>query len=261
MYFQNWKQDISLRSKRAYAASTVLLNGELWISGGVSSTKVLDTIEILSVSNGKWRVKNGPKMPRALTGHCMYSLNLNEIVVAGGYSPDTDDYTDTVDIYDMTEKKWYTKSWSPLQNGPRIDSVCTVARFGDDLYNIIAGGWNNAAMKVSEYFDTDALKWKDLGNNQTGNFIPSLIRGMRSSYGVVLNDIPYLVGGVKCTGNEDTRQNCIRTNEIYHLNTIDVNEDPVQATWALNNNLQLAQARSNHFILQVPKNYGLCRNP
>ena len=49
MYLQKWKQDLSLKSKRAYAASTVLPNGDLWISGGVGSTKVLDTIEILTV--------------------------------------------------------------------------------------------------------------------------------------------------------------------------------------------------------------------
>ena len=198
-------------------------------------------------------------MPRALTGHCMYSLQ-NQVVIAGGYSPDTDDYTEKVDIYDMLEETWYTKSWSSLQNGPRIDSVCTSARFGDNVFNIMAGGWNNAALKVSEYFDTDALKWKDLGNNQTGNFIPSLNRGMRSSFGVVLNDVPYIVGGVKCIGSDNARQVCNRTNEIYGLNTIDDNEDPIQATWTLDHDLKLRMARSSHFILQVPKNYGLCKS-
>ena len=139
-------------------------------------------------------------MARATTGHCMYSLGLKEVIVAGGYSPDLDDYSDKVDIYDINEQKWYTKSWLPLQNGPRIDAACSIARFGDNLYNIIVGGWNNAAMKDSEYFDSEALKWKILGNNQTGNFIPSLPVRMRSSAGVVLNDVPYIVGGVTCTG-------------------------------------------------------------
>ena len=91
-----------MKSKRAYAASTILPNGQLWISGGVSSTKVLNTIEILSVKNGKWTVKKGPKMPRALTGHCMYSLQ-NQVVIAGGYSPYADNFTKKVDIYDKLE--------------------------------------------------------------------------------------------------------------------------------------------------------------
>ena len=48
-HFQKWKQDVSLKSNRAYAASAILPNGDLWISGGVGSTKILDSIEILIV--------------------------------------------------------------------------------------------------------------------------------------------------------------------------------------------------------------------
>ena len=56
-------------------------------------------------------------MPRALIGHCMAPLNRNEVVIAAGYSPDLDDYSDRMDIYDMEKAIWYTKPWSRLQQG------------------------------------------------------------------------------------------------------------------------------------------------
>lgn len=49
-YFtKDWSYVLSLKTPRAYAASAVLPNGELWISGGAGKTKILDTIEILFV--------------------------------------------------------------------------------------------------------------------------------------------------------------------------------------------------------------------
>ena len=56
-------------------------------------------------------------MPRALIGHCMAPLNRNEVVIAAGYSPDLDDYSDRMDIYDIEKAIWYTKPWSRLQQG------------------------------------------------------------------------------------------------------------------------------------------------
>ena len=47
----------------------------------------------------------------------MAPLNRNEVVIAAGYSPDLDDYSDRMDIYDMEKAIWYTKPWSRLQQG------------------------------------------------------------------------------------------------------------------------------------------------
>ena len=71
----------------------------------------------LLIFRGEWRRKRGPNMPRALIGHCMAPLNRNEVVIAAGYSPDLDDYSDRMDIYDMEKAIWYTKPWSRLQQG------------------------------------------------------------------------------------------------------------------------------------------------
>ena len=63
-------------------------------------------------------------MPRALIGHCMAPLNYNEVVIAAGFSPETNDYFDSIDIYEINTNTWYTKDWSKLQFGPRIDASC-----------------------------------------------------------------------------------------------------------------------------------------
>lgn len=46
---KDWSYVLSLRTPRAYAASAVLPNGELWISGGAGKSAILNTIEIIYV--------------------------------------------------------------------------------------------------------------------------------------------------------------------------------------------------------------------
>ena len=160
---------MSLKTPRAYASGAVLPNGEFWITGGASRTSVLKTIEILSVKNDEWHIRPGPKMPRSLIGHCFAPLNGNEVLVAGGYSPEEDDYTQKVDIYNLKTGKWYTKPWIPLiQNGPRIDSSCINFLIGSERRIVMAGGWNNTAMDVTEYLDPDLKIWVTMGRNFTG---------------------------------------------------------------------------------------------
>ena len=51
---------MDLRTERMYAASVVMPDETLWILGGVSKTKVLDTTEILSynrLNNSKYASK------------------------------------------------------------------------------------------------------------------------------------------------------------------------------------------------------------
>ena len=160
---------MSLKTPRAYASGAVLPNGEFWITGGASRTKILKTIEILSVKKDAWRIRQGPKMPRALIGHCFAPLNEGEVLIAGGYSPDEDDYSQNVDIYNFQTGKWYTKPWMPLMmNGPRIDSSCINFLIGNEHRVVMAGGWNNTAMAVTEYLDPDSQVWVTMGRKPTG---------------------------------------------------------------------------------------------
>ena len=165
-FLQYWKYVLSMKTPRAYASAAVLPNGEFWITGGASRSSILKTTEILSVRNEEWTIRNGPKMPRALIGHCFAVMSENELVIAGGYSPIEDDYSQNVDIYDMGRGKWYTKPWIPMiKNGPRIDSSCINFLFGTERRVVIAGGWNNTAMEVTEYLDPNLQMWVTMGRN------------------------------------------------------------------------------------------------
>ena len=157
---------MDLKVGRAYASAAVLPNGELWITGGANKKNILNTIEILSVRNEKWKVRSGPKMPRALIGHCFAPLNANEVIIAGGYSPDEDSYTNKVDIYNMNTGKWLTKSWMLLENGgPRFDASCLSILVGSESRIVTAGGWNNTGMIITEYYDETSQTWQMMGKN------------------------------------------------------------------------------------------------
>ena len=72
---------MSLKTPRAYASGAVLPNGEFWITGGASRTKVLKTIEILSVKNDEWRIVEdafllylGFEYQKSYLGYCINKL-------------------------------------------------------------------------------------------------------------------------------------------------------------------------------------------
>ena len=84
-----WKQtNFTMLSKRTYAASVRISNGanESWIiTGGEKhalngSFEKLDTTEIFSQS----KFSSGPLMPRAVSMHCIFRLNMTHIVNTGG---------------------------------------------------------------------------------------------------------------------------------------------------------------------------------
>lgn len=140
-------------------------------------------------------------MPKPLVGHCMAPLNANQVVFAGGYSPEDDDYSDRVDIFDLKESSWIRKPWYYLRTGPRFDGSCMQVRVVGNSYRVVyAGGWNNKGLKESLLFNTDTYKWEVMGTNSTGTFEDALPNKVRSGAMVQLDSIPFLVGGVVCTG-------------------------------------------------------------
>ena len=155
-----------MKRKRAYASGAVLPNGEFWITGGADSKQILNTVEILSVKNDRWKVRSGTKLPRPLIGHCFAHLNSNEVIIAGGYSPEEDSYSKKVDILNMKTNKWTTKTWMLLNNGgPRFDASCLNILVGSKSRIVMAGGWNNTGMVVTEYFDELSQSWNMMGKN------------------------------------------------------------------------------------------------
>ncbi len=132
----------------------------------------------------------------------MASLSANEVVIAGGFSSKTMDYTDNVWIYNTVQNSWRSKAWMKLQHGPRFDISCMSINWNDELRIVMAGGWNNSALFVSETYEKASERWNTLSSNVTDIPInaPSLNSSLRSSGMAQLDKKPMLIGGVECTG-------------------------------------------------------------
>ena len=136
----------------------------------------------------------GPKLPdkEGLLGACAAPLNSKQIILMGGYSALTNDYTDNAYILTTSTKKWETKTWAKLKNGPRLDLSCASVNWNQDKYVLLAGGWNNSATNTSELVSS--------GNERIESIMESIPFKMRSTVMGELNSQPILVGGVICTG-------------------------------------------------------------
>ncbi len=174
------------------------LDGVFWIFGGIGEDKVLDTSEKLVVSSsGRWKVYHGPKMPMGLIGACAAPLNSQEVIVAGGFSTKLDDYTDSILVLSLDNNEWTTKTSLRLKSGPRIDPGCASVNLVSGKKVLVAGGWNNFASKTTEVsHDGGYFEPVTHGLNKA----KPLPEGLRSSPLADLNDTPFLVGGVICTG-------------------------------------------------------------
>ncbi len=140
-------------------------------------------------------------MPLALHGHCMASINTQEVILAGGFSPDTNDFIDTTYIYNMQTKEWKTRPWMKLKHGPRMDAGCAAINWGSDIRVAMVGGWNNSGMASTEMFDRPSEKWEVIETNITNNdYDPPLDHKLRSAFVTELDKKPLAIGGVKCTG-------------------------------------------------------------
>ena len=110
----------------------------------------------------------------------------------GGYSALTNDYTDNAYILTTSTKKWETKTWAKLKNGPRLDLSCASVNWNQEKYILMAGGWNNSATNTSELVSS--------GNERIESIMESIPFKMRSTVMGELNSQPILAGGVICTG-------------------------------------------------------------
>lgn len=247
---EKWTKVIDMREARAYASAAVVPNGDFWITGGVSRSKILDTIEILSVDKlGNWKRLSGPKLTRPLTGHCFAPLNDNEVIVAGGYSPLEDGYVDNVEIYNKITEQWRTRVWMKLKKyGPRFDSTCLSALIGIERKLVMTGGWNNTDMFITEYFDPVLKEWITMGRNDVIRHAWGS-RGVRSGGLVDLGQKIYHIGGVNCSPT-----GCERTNYIHQLDYFDTYPAPKASQWNLFYET-LSQAKSSIDVLRVPQAY------
>ena len=64
------------------AASVLLDNKTLWVTGGESNLGCVQTTELLILNQTEW-IK-GPDLPECLMEHCMVKLNNDTVLITGG---------------------------------------------------------------------------------------------------------------------------------------------------------------------------------
>jgi hypothetical protein len=151
--------------------------------------------------SGAWGRNSGVAMPTTLTGACVAVFSSNELLLVGGFSSVTNDYTDIAYILNIKTNKWSRKPWMALKEGPRIDASCGTINWNSNKHVIVAGGWNNSATMSSELFFEADLKFQTILKYESEEIMnqPLPIK-LRSSQLSELNKTPILAGGVICTG-------------------------------------------------------------
>jgi len=135
-----------LINKRTYAASVVTPLG-LWVTGGYYYGQVHDTTEIWSNNGSQPHVR----LPEAMAGHCLTSLNKTHALLTGGGYPSERSFAAFIyneeegftRIEDMKTARWF--------------HGCTVI---NDSTALVAGGSSDhGPLSSTEYLDLTSLTW------------------------------------------------------------------------------------------------------
>ena len=141
----------TMRTKRWMAASIVLEDEKLWISGGISSSNSrLSSTEYI-FSDG--RNEEGPPMPIALYGHAMVKINETTSFLVGGYSGGN------------SKRTWYYNgNWieGPNLHKGRYGHSVGIVRdpVTDQVYVVAVGGYAGSYLNDVEILDVQENKWE-----------------------------------------------------------------------------------------------------
>jgi hypothetical protein len=209
---RNWvKSAVSLITPRAFAASVLLPDGRVWVLGGAGPTDVLQTSEYVSVTeSGISKITLGPNLQEPLMGHCAALVSASQIMVIGGFSTVTNDYSPTARIFDLTTEQWSTNAMTTI--GGRMDSACLNVNIDGKQKVLMVGGWNNLALTDTAVYSTDNRRW--MFYNGTGNALTPLTMPLRSSVLIGRNQTSILLGGVTCNSEGSS---CWQTNKSEAL--------------------------------------------
>ena len=152
-YRNEWRFLSNMTEEGRVAASSVELDDNLWITGGVGNSD-LKTTEFIYPSG---KVMKGPDLPVKTMGHCMIKLHDGKIMILGGNFRFDDDGKQVL-IYDPKSNYSLLKG-PPLLYGIQFAS-CTV--FNSPMHNqrpvvLVTGGMNRyksgKPISTSQIFD------------------------------------------------------------------------------------------------------------
>ena len=164
----------------------------MWILGGLGKKSLLKTTEIVTrQKSGKWRIRPGPKLPKAMFSHCAVALPNGKVVVAGGVVNECQHLKASYE-WDPAAREWAVRDFSKMAVA-RIDHICLTDSHGN-AYAV--GGWNTGRDKpnVTEKYVENERSWETLPDTADAA-LPDIHR----SSGLGLSgDKKALIGGVSC---------------------------------------------------------------
>lgn len=134
----SWINQFNMSTARQDAASVVLPNGTLWITGGfLGGQGYLQTTEEYHVGYG---LVEGPLLPSAMSGHCMVQVADDRTFIIGGAKS----LGDSREVYDYFFDRWSYSKMASMNIG-RNEHACGLITDPDtgDEYILVAGGITN----------------------------------------------------------------------------------------------------------------------
>ena len=136
-----------LSVKRWRAASVVLSNNTLWVTGGYDES--LDDLKTTEIVTKDGQTSQGPDLPLALSSHAIVSLNSGAFILIGGFDGDM-----SLSATHFYEEK---KGWRPgpnLKNGRFCHTAGVLTdRVSTKTYIVAVGGHGHGTYSSLEYLE------------------------------------------------------------------------------------------------------------
>ena len=197
---KKWNHVVKLKKNRGSSSrGNVVLDGKLYISGGISTRKPQKSSELISSKTSI----SGPTLPQILFGHCTIKLNDSTILITGGSSStsrkvkDQQNYSSTFQNIASGQV-----SLGPKFNEPRFKHKCAKFNFDGKTYALVtysgtdSSNYENPSLNM-EVLDMDSPRkgWKVILQK------PGEFQSIRGFEVIVNNEKEVFILG----GNKDKR--------------------------------------------------------
>lgn len=190
-----WSLTAPLADARYRHTATLLANGEVLVTGGHGSSKVLASTELYDPGSGEWITVGDLEAPRYL--HTATLLPDGTVMVVGGRGGDFGAMLCSTEVFDLNTGTWtYSRSIGKMVQ----EHTATLLRDGMVL---VAGGTGVVTINDKVVF-VSKVKSR-LYSPQTKHWLPTerLERARTEHSAVPLNDGDVLVsGGINSKGND-----------------------------------------------------------
>jgi len=226
----SWAASGNLGTARWAHTATLLRNGKVLITGGISAlfdnTYPLASAELYDPALGTWAATGSLTTTRAY--HTATLLPNGKVLVAGGYLNGTYGHLESAELYDPASGTW--AATGSLVTARAVQSA-TLLRDGKVL---VLGGWGTANGTVSvlasaELYDPSSGNWAATGSLATGRYLNTA---------TLLSDGKVLVAGGYVGGTTD--DSWLKSAELY---------DPASGTWAATGDLLTRRAAHTATLL------------